>query len=138
MKEELQAFENRSDDWLAKERAYENSVSAWDFDEGKKVRLEHHNDCDAKEVKANHERRHKEYNETHDKGLINDSKQFEDLDKASIRRVLIPIFAILALIIVINIASLAGALDIEEAGAFVPFIIFAIGISLITKKKKEK
>ena len=63
MREELQAFENRSDDWLAKERAYEDSVSAWDFDEGRKVKIEHIENCEAKEIKENHERIHKAYNQ---------------------------------------------------------------------------
>ena len=40
--EELKIFENRSDDWLAREREYENSVSVWDFDEAKEIKAEHH------------------------------------------------------------------------------------------------
>lgn len=42
MKEELKIFENRSDDWLAKERAYEERVSAWDLDDAKYIKQEHH------------------------------------------------------------------------------------------------
>ena len=57
MNKDLEAFENRSDDWLAKERAYEDSISAWDLDEGKRI-------------KENHERRHRYYEMTHSKGVI--------------------------------------------------------------------
>lgn len=41
MREDLQQFENRSDDWLAKQRKYEENVSAWDLDEGRKIKEEH-------------------------------------------------------------------------------------------------
>ncbi|MDO4501082.1 MAG: hypothetical protein Q4B60_07420 [Erysipelotrichaceae bacterium] len=41
MKDELKVFENRNDDWLAKERTYEAKVSAWDLDEGKRIKEEH-------------------------------------------------------------------------------------------------
>jgi len=42
MRSDLERFENRSDDWLAKQRKYEEKVSAWDFDEGKRIKEEHH------------------------------------------------------------------------------------------------
>ena len=37
MNKDLEQFENRSDDWLAKQRKDENRTSAWDFDEGWKM-----------------------------------------------------------------------------------------------------
>lgn len=138
MREELQAFENRSDDWLAKERAYEESVSAWDFDDGKKIKLEHHKDCDAEEIKESHHSRHIEYNKTHPKGLIDDSSQFEDINKISLVRIIIPMLAMFTLMMITIIANAAGVIEFEEAGMFMPIIIFIIGMSLISKKKKEK
>jgi len=44
-----------TDDWLAKEIKRESKISAWDFDEGKRVRSEHEEDCDAKAVALEHE-----------------------------------------------------------------------------------
>lgn len=50
-----------NDDWLKKEIEREKRISAWDFDEGKKVRNEHELDCDVKanamEHRFEHERR---------------------------------------------------------------------------------
>ncbi|MBQ3295606.1 MAG: hypothetical protein IJH00_03880 [Erysipelotrichaceae bacterium] len=47
-----------SDDWLKKEIEREKRVSAWDFDEGKRVRNEHAEDCDARNNAFEHEIRH--------------------------------------------------------------------------------
>ena len=46
------------DDWLAKEIARENRISAWDLDEGKSVREEHERDCDARNNADEHHRKH--------------------------------------------------------------------------------
>lgn len=43
-----------SDDWLKKEIARENSISAWDMDDASKLRSEHHDDCDAINVANEH------------------------------------------------------------------------------------
>ena len=61
MDKDLEKFENRSDDWLAKQKKAESKVSAWDFDEGKRVKNEHEENCEAKEIKETHERRHAAY-----------------------------------------------------------------------------
>lgn len=55
MKDVLSQFENRSDDWLASERRHEATVSAWDFDEGRKIKESHRDNCDAEEIKQSHE-----------------------------------------------------------------------------------
>lgn len=47
-----------SDDWLRKEIEREKRVSAWDFDEGHKVRYEHEENCDVKSNALEHEIRH--------------------------------------------------------------------------------
>ena len=47
------------DDWLLKEIEREKRVSAWDFDEGKRIREEHEENCDVKEGAQMHEYYHK-------------------------------------------------------------------------------
>ncbi|MBO7698290.1 MAG: hypothetical protein J6S38_04545 [Erysipelotrichaceae bacterium] len=47
-----------SDDWLKKEIEREKRVSAWDFDEGRRVRSEHEEDCDVRNNAFEHEVRH--------------------------------------------------------------------------------
>lgn len=47
-----------SDDWLKKEIEREKRISAWDLDEGKKIRSEHEQDCDARNNAFEHEMRH--------------------------------------------------------------------------------
>ena len=47
-----------SDDWLAKEIARESRISAWDLDEGKDLRREHEENCDARQLADQHHRRH--------------------------------------------------------------------------------
>lgn len=46
------------DNWLEKERLRESKISAWDFDEGKKIRNEHAQSCDVKEIADRHHQRH--------------------------------------------------------------------------------
>ena len=58
MENDLEKFENRHDDWLADEIAYEETVSAWDFDEGRRLRREHNENCEAKFIKERHEQIH--------------------------------------------------------------------------------
>ena len=62
MDQDLERFENRSDDWLAKQKKLESKISAWDFDEGKRIKEEHEEDCEAKEIKEIHAIRHAAYN----------------------------------------------------------------------------
>ena len=47
-----------SDDWLKREIEREKRVSAWDFDEGRRVRSEHEEECDARNNAFEHEVRH--------------------------------------------------------------------------------
>ena len=55
-KNELDLIEK--DDWLAKEKAYEARISAWDLDEGKRVRFEHEEHCDVRDNAEMHASRH--------------------------------------------------------------------------------
>ena len=49
------------DDWLKKELEREKRVSFWDLDEGKKLREEHAEDCDMKELADSHHQKHLKY-----------------------------------------------------------------------------
>lgn len=129
----LSIFENRSDDWLAKERAYEETVSAWDFDEGKKI-------------KKAHEIRHEIYNKTHEKGLITElpkvnhaNSQFTDLTKFNpanskgIATIAAMMF-IFVFVILMVIGAASGIIELGEIPFAIPIIIFII-ISLSIGKK---
>lgn len=73
MKNELQGFENRDNDWLAQEMRREAKLSAWNVD-------------DAKIIKEDHARIHakerRQYHLNTEKALSN--KQIESLKQASI------------------------------------------------------
>lgn len=45
---------NNQDDWLAKEIAREARISAWDLDEGKSLRKQHEENCDARQLADEH------------------------------------------------------------------------------------
>ena len=47
---DLKQFENRNDDWLAKQRRLEEKISPWDLD-------------DARKIKEEHATRHQQYNQ---------------------------------------------------------------------------
>ncbi|MBQ6478168.1 MAG: hypothetical protein IJI44_02235 [Erysipelotrichaceae bacterium] len=49
---------NNQDDWLKEELERESKVSFWDLDEGKKLRNEHLEDCEVKELADSHHRKH--------------------------------------------------------------------------------
>ena len=49
------------DDWLKKELEREKRVSFWDLDEGKKLREEHADNCDVKELADSHHQKHLRY-----------------------------------------------------------------------------
>ena len=49
------------DDWLKKELEREKRVSFWDLDEGKKLREEHAENCDVKDLADSHHQKHLRY-----------------------------------------------------------------------------
>lgn len=117
MKDELKIFENRSDDWLAKERAHEARVSAWDLDEGRRIKEEH-------------ERIHK----AHDvRRTSNDYQKTDDL--SVLKYVLITIFGFVFLITMIIITLATGG-----PGILPLFVIyaFAIVVAINTKKRRGR
>ncbi len=64
MKEELKGFENREDDWLAREMRREAKLSPWNVDEAKIIKEEHAR-IHAKEIRLHQKKRakSKEYRE---------------------------------------------------------------------------
>lgn len=127
MRDELKVFENRSDDWLAKERSYEESISAWDLDEGKKL-------------KESHEKHHANYNKTHAKGVIGKPIKQEDfvsVDSSKIfKTIIIVIVVSIIAVILVRFFSLLF-IDASSIIEFVPFIIFILVFASFTRRKKK-
>lgn len=138
MNNDLEVFENRSDDWLAKERKYESSISAWDLDEGKKMKAEHEENCEADYLKEAHHKKHEEYNETHNRGVVKDNNQFQTMDTSIIKRFVLISLLITVFFIVIVIASEFEVINLDEIGFAIPIIIFIILANLTTNKKRRK
>ena len=128
MREDLKVFENRSDDWLAKERAYEESVSAWDLDEGKKL-------------KKQHELRHERYEKTHpDGGVIGKpikQNDFVDLNTKKVARVISIILIAVFVILVVNVVSEIGSSMLSSLLEFLPFVVFIIIFASFTRRKNK-
>lgn len=133
MNEELKVFENRSDDWLAKERRYEESVSAWDLDEGKKL-------------KESHERNHSHYDKTHGKGVIgtnyinktvNKNDNFVKVDAKKLGKFYLKFVIVIAIIIVFGYLIDEKKIVFDEMFAAFPIIIFVLAFSFITGGKKK-
>ena len=108
---ELEVFENRSDDWLAKEKEYEASVSVWDLDEAKEIRKEHH-------------KYHKEY-EKKDDVRINSS----NLRKDKVNPGLL-IFILIVLLFVLTDVIEEDASGIVQT--LLPIVIFVVASFLIS------
>ena len=128
MEKDLLKFENRSDDWLAKQRKEESRVSAWDFDEGIKVRSEHQDNCEARQIKSEHEIRHSMYKRMNKNGvrLSGDNK---DVTKFVIA------FGAMSFVLIFGVFFSVIATD-EAYMGFVPLGIVIISLLLITGRKK--
>ena len=133
---ELEAFENRSDDWLAKERKREELISAWDLDEGHKLKEEHRENCEAYEIKKNHEIKHSRYNELN-KISLNANNQFHDLEPQKIVKVFVPVFVSMLLIIFIGIFIASGIINVGEMGLAIPIIIIILLANLLPSKRRK-
>lgn len=121
MDKDLKQFENRSDDWLAKERQEENKVSAWDFDEGKKIKEYHEKNCEAREIKERHEQIHS--------GNI----------KPVIRRKSFPVLPIILVLVGMEIiTAVSGELgsEVTPLNVIVVFVVLFTIINLIKKGQK--
>lgn len=54
MKQQIETF----DDWLKSEQQYEDTISAWDMDDTKKLKEEHALNCDSKANYLDHLKQH--------------------------------------------------------------------------------
>ena len=136
MNKDLEAFENRSDDWLAKERRREELVSAWDFDEGYKLKIEHIQDCEARKIKEDHEIKHEYYNRINKLRRDRANNQFQQVDSGRALKVFVPIFLVMILIIMISSFAAVGLINVGEIGFAIPIIIFILLVNLIPKRRK--
>lgn len=141
MKDELEEFENRRDDWLAKERKYEETVSAWDFDEAKKIRKEHHDNCDAYDLKETHHQKHIAYNNTHRPGLVKNHSATNDYVVVNGKRVVTMILAITCIVFMLAIMGMLydySLIDVDTMlGIDVTFISIVVAVVLSGKEKRE-
>lgn len=142
MNKDLEQFENRSDDWLATERKRENLVSAWDFDEGKKLKEFHEENCEAKYIKEKHERIHQayynnqkdDYHESQNKSMNN--SDYVHLDEVASRKIKIIILILVIVLVGLLVCNVVMNGDFEFGG-FLPLLCFLIVIAT-TKKKGKK
>lgn len=123
MDKDLKQFENRSDDWLAKERKEEDKVSAWDFDEGKKIKEFHEENCEARQIKERHEQIHKS-------AIAN-----KNIPKKGNPGSLI-IFILTVVVITEFIGPLISGENIPTE--IIPTIVMIIFISIIVKNNRRK
>lgn len=129
MEKNLLKFENRSDDWLAKQRKDEEKVSAWDFDEGIKLKRAHQNNCEARKIKSDHEAKHKMYERT------NVYKKEEESPKDIAVKKFFTAFGCMG--IVLMIGGIASAFpETEIALGFIPIGIVIVSLLIITGRKK--
>ena len=131
MNKDLEKFENRTDDWLAKERKEESRVSAWDFDEGRRIKEFHENNCEAKEIKERHEKIH---------SAINQNRMQFQSGKAMQKRKngVSPFIAILFIIIGFNVFSSIIAGEDNFFISPLVFIIFVcIFLSILSVKRRK-
>ena len=122
MNKDLDAFENRSDDWLATERKREDLVSAWDLDEGHKLKEEHRENCEAYEIKKNHEIKHEYYNLINlKKNNVNNQFQWYKVFRA----IKVLLFTVVWLII------------FRGTGLTIPIIIIILLANLLPSKRRK-
>lgn len=121
----LEQFENRSDDWLAKERQEESRVSAWDFDEGRKVKEFHEKNCEARQIKETHEIIHARQNA---------SRRIQVQNKSNTSGIVLLLFIIIGF-------NFIGAFFFEEELSLIsPFIVFVfimVVVSMIKSKGRK-
>ena len=137
MNKDLEVFENRSDDWLAKERKYEATISAWDLDEGKKLRAEHEEDCEAREIKRSHELRHQAYNNqfTNLNDLVKKKKEVPQ-NKLTLLIVLFAFFIPMMIFVGIFIETFGES--IPEFILVIPIIVLILMVNVIKQKGRNK
>jgi len=137
MNDDLKKFENRSDDWLADQIKYESLVSAWDLDEGRRLKEEHEILHSAYNEKIEEIR---ELNKVKD---ISFKPQVFDLNKTSIENIdekmkknlgfVVIIGIIVALIIAFGIIGYG-----ENIFGLIMMLIFITSFYTSSKKQRRK
>lgn len=132
MNKDLEQFENRSDDWLAKERKEESKVSAWDFDEGRRIKEYHEDHCDAREIKDTHARIHSAIN--------TNQRQFQSQRATQKRKNgLSPFIAIIFAFVAFDIFGFAiSDTDLLMFSPLIVIIIMCIFLSILSVKRRKK
>ena len=116
------------DDWLYQEIKRESKISAWDFDEGSKIKQAHEDHCARERVRREHE-------EVHVKRV--NSKQINNtVNNKQVALIGVVMFFVITAFIFIFIGSVMGG-NITVLPMFPIFIfVFIAVISSITKKGK--
>lgn len=138
MNKDLEVFENRSDDWLAKERKYEATVSAWDLDEGRKLRAEHEDNCEAREIKRSHEQRHQAYDNqfVNLNDLAKKRNETEVSKKTGLIILLLLTIVPLATIITVIIGIMSDGP--AEVVLVMPIILLILIVNIYKMKRRKK
>ena len=63
-----------NNNWLEQERKRESRISAWDFDDAKKLRYQHEEDCDVKDNAQYHANKHSRRKDYSARAIENDNK----------------------------------------------------------------
>lgn len=132
MREELKIFENRSDDWYAKERAYEESISAWDLDDGRKLKQEHQNAHAKADLR-------KQYFKDYQNTKSRQSKKEYNFQDVSIQKKIVKTFVIMTLVITLLPTILILFADgIGEDFIFTILMLIFIVTMVLNSKQKGK
>lgn len=131
MDKDLMKFENRTDDWLAKQKKEESYVSAWDFDEGKRIKQQHQENCEATQIKKEHEQKHQLYKEH-----MAEVKRNRVAPKNN--TAIIPIIVIIITLTTIMLGFITSAVASGEAFfGLVPILIVVILLAAIVSGKRR-
>ena len=127
---DLLKFENRNDDWLAKQKHEESLISPWDIDEGHKLKAIHNQNCEARYIKLDHEKKHKKY-------LEHNASNDIDIQKSIIKMFLLPVFVVMGGILVFGLLSLIINVRGNIFG-LIPLLIVVIACALFSVGKRRK
>ena len=120
------------DNWLEKEKARERRVSAWDLDDGKKLKLEHEDNCDVELLANEHKRVHRgniptTINRKIGKNIKNETAKWIIYDVSAI--------FIFMLFYLIEETMYLGGFSIISAGIILYGLLFGTIINVSIRKK---
>ena len=116
------------DDWLYQEIKRESKFSAWDFDEGSKVKRAHEEHCAAENVRKEHAMVHK--------APVNRQTVNQDISSKRFLVIVITMIFVIAVFIFITISNfIDGNFEFFGALPIFAFVMFAVVGSLVSSKK---